>query len=180
MDAFRRRTIHDAMVRLADGERSVFPVLLDQLWPVILAFAQRGLGHAQDAEDVAQEVFLRVCSRISDFDRRRDGLSWVFGIASYEIMSQRRRRPRRREADGSPALQRRPDPAVSQEEAVMKEELTAALTLVIGALSREDRLALGLLEGPEAKTQGGAAVRKRRQRALERLRLAWRRIHGEP
>ena len=74
MDAARRKTIHDAMVRLSDGDRGAFDVLLDDLWPVILSFARRGVGEGADAEDVAQEVFFRICARISDFDRGRDGL----------------------------------------------------------------------------------------------------------
>ncbi len=112
MDSTRRRAIHDAMVRLADGERSAVSRLVDELWPVILAFAQGGVGHEQDAEDVAQDVFLRICSRISNFDRTRDGLSWAFGIAAFEIMTVRRRRQRRSEAvAAAPALFREGGPA---------------------------------------------------------------------
>ncbi|HEU5072963.1 MAG TPA: sigma-70 family RNA polymerase sigma factor, partial [Polyangiaceae bacterium] len=91
MDAARRKAIHDAMVRLSDGDRTAFDVLLDELWPVILAFAKRGAGPGVDAEDVAQEVFYKLCARIADFDRRRDAVSWAFGIASYELMTHRRR-----------------------------------------------------------------------------------------
>src|ERR1017187_3425512 len=109
MDSTRRRAIHDAMVRLADGERSAGSSLVDELWPVILAFAQRGVGHEQDAEDVAQEVFVRICSRISDFDRTRDGLSWAFGIAAFEVMTHRRRRRRRREESAHAGLDRHAD-----------------------------------------------------------------------
>jgi RNA polymerase sigma-70 factor (ECF subfamily) len=75
MDAGYRKAIHDALVRLSDGDRTAFDVLLDQLWPVILSFARRGVGPGADAEDIAQEVFFRICSRITDFDRTRDGLS---------------------------------------------------------------------------------------------------------
>ena len=178
MDPLRRKGIHDALVRLSDGDRSAFPTLLDQLWPVILTFAQRGVGHDQDAEDVAQEVFLRICSRISDFNRERDGLSWAFGIAGYEIMSQRRRRQRRREAADPSSLHRLADSAASQEEALIKHELAAALASVLGTLSSEDRSALGSVEDPAVPT-AGASFRKRRQRALERLRVVWRSIHGE-
>jgi RNA polymerase sigma-70 factor (ECF subfamily) len=180
MEPLRRKAIHDAMVRLSDGDRSALPILLDQLWPVILAFAERGVGHQQDAEDVAQEVFLRICSGISGFDRRRDGLSWAFAIASYEIMTHRRRRQRRREDLDASDLQRRADPGASQEEAVVSRDLLSALTLTVGTLSSEDRLTLGLVESAGAIPIGGASLRKRRQRALDRLRAAWRRLHGEP
>jgi RNA polymerase sigma factor (sigma-70 family) len=180
MDSTRRRAIHEAMARLADGDRSAFSNLVDELWPAILAFAQRGVGHEQDAEDVAQEVFLRICSRISDFDRKRDGLSWAFGIAAFEVMTHRRRRQRRREASDQSGLESHADATTSQEEAVIRRELEAALTVVVGALSEDDRIALGLIEQPGSIAASGAAIRKRRQRAFDRLRTAWRRIYGQP
>lgn len=168
------------MVRLSDGDRTAFPILLEQLWPVILAFAQRGVGHEQDAEDVAQEVFLRICARISDFDRQRDGLSWAFGIASYQIMTHRKSQQRRRETFGGSELRQHVDPAASQEEAMIQQELATALTAAIGALSDEDRVALGLVVAPARADVQGATLRKRRQRALDRLRAVWRKRYGEP
>jgi RNA polymerase sigma factor (sigma-70 family) len=122
MDQARRKTIHQALVRLSDGDRRAFPILLDELWPVVLAFAERGVRHEQDAEDVAQEVFLRICSRISDFDRKRDGLSWAFGIAGFEIMTHRRRQQRRRETFSEVELGQQVDPSASQEEACIQQE----------------------------------------------------------
>ena len=51
----------------------------------ILAFAQRGVGHEQDAEDVAQEVFLRISL---PHLRLRPHARWsvlaAFGIAAFE------------------------------------------------------------------------------------------------
>jgi len=159
MDQTRRDAIHTALVRLSDGDRAAFPALVDELWPVILAFVQGSVGQAADAEDVAQEVFLRICARISAFDRSRDGLSWVFCIAGYEGMTRRRRIPRRREGDGTAAL-----PAL-------------AVAHAAGALSDDDRRALGLDEAC-GSVVAGPTLRKRRQRALDRLRDVWRRVHG--
>jgi len=168
------------MVRLADGERAAFPVLFDELWPVLLAFVRRSVRHEQDAEDVAQEVFLRLCSRISDFDRERDGLSWAFGIAAYEILTHRRRAQRRQETYGPAELDEHVAPVASQEEIAIRGELLIALSEACALLSAEDRLNLGL--GPElALLQSpGPTLRKRRQRALDRLREVWRRLYGQP
>jgi RNA polymerase sigma factor (sigma-70 family) len=184
MDPTSRQIIHDAMVRLSDGDRSAFPALVGALWPVVLAFAQRGWrgAAAPDAEDVAQQVFLRICERIAEFDRRRDALSWAFGIASYEILTLRRRRHRRREAGGF-AWHAHPDPSESQEETLMRRELLAAVQELAGDLSAEDRalLGLGVDDCDERAALGSSppALRKRRQRLLDRLRIAWRRLHGE-
>jgi len=184
MDSTRRQIIHDAMVRLSDGDRSALPALCGALWPVMLAFAQRGWRGAAgpDAEDVAQQVFLRICERSAEFDPRRDALSWAFGIASYEILTLRRRRHRRREVGGF-AWHAHPDPSESQEETLMKRELSAAAQELLGELPAEDRALLGLSveTGDVLATPAPspAALRKRRQRLLDRLRIAWRRLHGE-
>lgn len=178
MDAARRKFRHHAMVRLSDGDRTAFDVLLDELWPVILSFAQRALGHGADAEDVAQEVFYKLCARIADFDRERDGLSWAFGIASYETMTHRRRLQRRREVfdDGSVSVAL--DGAASQEEQLLAQEVSLAFEQALGSLTDEDRVSLGLDDAPTDTT--GATRRKRKQRALDRLRGVWRKIYGEP
>jgi RNA polymerase sigma-70 factor, ECF subfamily len=178
MQPDRRKAIHEAIVRLSDGDRSAMPGLVQHLWPVVLDFARRGLRHDQDAEDVAQEAFVRICSRISEFDRNRDGLSWAFGIASYEVMTLRRRWQRRRETFEPGALEAEPDPQASQEDLLIRAELEDALTQVLSHLSVEDRTHLGLLPGPTGAAS--ATLRKRRQRALDRLRTIWRRVHGEP
>jgi len=172
MDRARRKTLHEAMVRLSDGDRSAFPLLIDQLWPVILSFIQRAVP-AQDAEDVAQQVFVSICARISDFDRARDGLSWAFGIASYEIMTHRRKLQRRKESFDDSALVRITDPAETPEQALIRHDLSAALASAIGELSEADRVTLGL---PVAAQ--GATARKRRQRAVDRLRTLWRTLYG--
>jgi RNA polymerase sigma-70 factor, ECF subfamily len=178
MQPERRKAIHEAIVRLSDGDRSAMPSLVQHLWPVLLDLARRGLRHDQDAEDVAQEAFVRICSRISEFDRNRDGLSWAFGIASYEVLTVRRRWQRRRETFESTALEARPDPHASQEDLLIRAELEDALAQVLSELSIEDRAHLGLIPATTGAT--GATLRKRRQRALDRLRTIWRRVHGEP
>jgi RNA polymerase sigma-70 factor (ECF subfamily) len=179
MEPSRRKAIHDAMVRLSDGDRSAMELLVSELWPVVLAFAERGMQQRQDAEDVAQEVFLRICSRISDFDRSRDGLSWAFGIANYEIMTIRKRRKRRRELAEDRELTALADARPSQEEAVIQSELSEAMALALGHLSDADRANLAL-EVPRLANVPTATVRKRRQRALDRLRAVWRKLYGEP
>ena len=129
----RRKSIGDAIVRLADGDRSAMPKLAAELWPVLLAFAQRGLRDPQDAEDVAQEVFVRICSRISEFDPTRDGVSWAFGIAAFEIMTQRRRLQRRRENFSASGVAEVKDVIPSVEDEVIIGELRAVLTAQRGA-----------------------------------------------
>ena len=177
MDPERRTAIQQAMLRLADGDRAAMPELVEQLWPVLLSYAERGLGDAQGAEDAAQEVLFRISSRISELDRTRDPVSWAFGIATFEIMTQRKRRQRRRET----LLQETPESqeaSQSAEDAFIQAELHAALGDALGQLSADDAAQLGLHE--QLRTYPATpAMRKRRQRALDRLRAIWRNIYGQ-
>jgi RNA polymerase sigma factor (sigma-70 family) len=177
MDPARRKAIQDAVLRLSDGDRTAMPALVNQLWPVLFSFAERGLRDPQAAEDVAQEVLFRISSRISEFDRSKDAVSWAFGIATFEILTQRRRRARRRETFPGLAVPESADSVGSTEDTAIQAELLAALTEALGQLPEEDLPYLGL----EERTRAAAAtpaMRKRRQRALDRLRVIWRRIYG--
>lgn len=174
MEAMRREAVQQAMVRLADGDRNAIDVLVAELWPVLRAFAARALhGHA-DADDVAQESFFKVCARIHDFDRRRDGVAWAFGIAGFEVRTQRKKTQRRREVSDAP-LRAEAAGGPSPEAMLETKELEEALAQALGALTEADREAL--LESA-ADAPSPAARRKRKQRALERLRDLWRRLDG--
>jgi RNA polymerase sigma-70 factor, ECF subfamily len=188
MDAVRRKAIHAAMVRLSDGDRSAFDVLLDELWPVLLSFAKRGVGATADAEDIAQEVFLKICSevflkicsRIADFDRSRDGLSWAFGIGSFEILTHRKRARRRREVHDETALEREAHDEASHDLVLEQREVAVAFERAVGGLTEDERALLGLVPQGAASGPASPALRKRKQRALERLRNIWKGIYGEP
>jgi RNA polymerase sigma-70 factor (ECF subfamily) len=176
MDADRRRQLQAWMVQFADGDRAAFQPLFDGLWPVLLAFTSRALVPAADAEDVAQQVMLKVFSRIADFDRTRDGVSWALGIAAYEVMTLRRRRARRREHTGA-TLERVDEEGSNLEERAIAGQLSRALRELVGELPERDRDALEFaFAGEPAPT--GDTWRKRRLRAVERLRAAWRRAYG--
>lgn len=172
MNPLQRRTVHAAMVRLAEGDRGAFDVVFAGLWPDLLAFVRSAMSGHPDAEDLAQQTLLKIFFRISDFDTTRDGVAWAFGIAIYEVRTLRRRRQRRREVHGD-ATDRAPDRQPSPEAMLIESDLRRALNESLGELAGGDRAALL----PDSAVAGisPAAWRKRRQRALERLRAVWRR-----
>lgn len=151
---------------------------MTELWPAVMAFAKRTVRQAADAEDVAQEVFVKVASRITDYDRSRDGLTWVYAIAAFEIRTHLRRLQRRREVppladDAEPA-----DPTPSQIDLMIDEDISRMLADALGELSDADRSLLGVGEVGFDGALTGAAIRKRRQRALTRLRTVWSKLYG--
>lgn len=176
MNAERRRQLQALMVRFADGDRAAFQPLFDALWPILLAFTARALDQNPEAEDAAQQAMLKVFSRISDFDQSREGVGWALGIAGYEVMTIRKQRARRRES-GAAALAGVAQEGANVEERVMTDELRRTVLEVVGELPERDRAALAYaFAGEEPPTD--ETSRKRRFRALERLRAKWRRAHG--
>lgn len=178
MDPETRRQIHDAIVRLAEGDRSVFPFVFDALWPRILRFVERAMPGRAEAEDLAQQALLKLFARIAEFDTSRDGVAWAFGIVAYEIRTLRRQEQRRRESPHDAAAGRAADLSQSPEALAVLEDLTRALTAALGQLSTADREVLLADDTGEISAPSPSALRKRRQRALERLRTAWRRLHA--
>ncbi|HET6582673.1 MAG TPA: sigma-70 family RNA polymerase sigma factor [Nannocystaceae bacterium] len=173
MDASERRVISTMMARLADGDRDAFAPLFDRLWPLVRAFAGRVLGHDADADDVAQRALVSVFARASEYDPARDGVAWALGIAGWECRTVRRRAQRRRETGDAVELA---SAMPSPEDVVITADILGAFDAVAGTLTPDDRAALGL--GDDEPDIAPATLRKRRQRALVRLRHAWSRLHG--
>jgi RNA polymerase sigma-70 factor (ECF subfamily) len=69
--------------------------LYDTLAPWVVGLAYRILGDADEAEDVAGEVFLQVWRRIDQHDTRRGPLvPWILAIARHRALDALRRRRR--------------------------------------------------------------------------------------
>ena len=177
MERVAREALQRQLERLADGDRDAFHPVFVRLWPLLRGFAARCLPR-EEAEDAAQEALLRVFARAAAFDRRRDALSWVLGIAAYEIRTARQRRRRRgRREHPDPALADRPDPGRSPEESALAADLERSLGDALAALRPADAETLLAYARGERPDLPGPTFRKRVERALSRLRSAWRLNH---
>ncbi len=78
------------------GDAQAVRALVDRFQAEVYGLCLRLLGHRHDAEDVAQEVFLRVFRSLRRWDPSRPLRPWVMGIAVNRCrtwMAQRVRRP---------------------------------------------------------------------------------------
>jgi RNA polymerase sigma-70 factor (ECF subfamily) len=78
------------------GNAEAVRALVDRHQAEVYGLCLRLLGHRHDAEDVTQEVFLRVFRSLRRWDRSRPLRPWVMGIAVNRCrtwMAQRVRRP---------------------------------------------------------------------------------------
>ena len=177
MERQQRIELQRCLVRLADGDRAAFRPVFDLVWPRVRDVAARMMPHDADAEDAAQGALVKLFERISEFDPERDALAWIIGIVSWECMTLRRKRTRRREA-GSAALDGVADGGGDPETRAISGELEAVAVAVMGQLRPEDRETLQVaIFGEGQRDVAPATFRKRVERALVRLRAAWR-DHG--
>jgi RNA polymerase sigma-70 factor (ECF subfamily) len=162
------------MARLASGEREVFASVFEALWPPIYRLCLSLLGNEADASDAAQEAMTKILERASDYDKNRPALPWAMAIAGWECRTVTRRRTRRREV-GEPLTE-----AGGQhpEEDFVARDLTSAALTALGELSDSDRETLVATFWEEAASVSGATLRKRRERAIERLRKSFRRLYA--
>jgi len=174
VDQEQRAQLQELLVRLADGDREAFEPMFELAWPVVTRFARRALGGSPDAEDAAQIALEKVLARVSQFDRERDGLNWVLGVTAWECRTLRQKRRRRRE-DAAPHESESLSP--SPEDAAIARDFTTALHEAVGSLSPLDAETLRCVLSGAAPTAAPATFRKRLERALGRLRIAWKERH---
>ncbi len=82
--------------RCLRGDATAMERLVEQYQADVFGLCVRLLQHRHDAEDVVQEVFLRVFRSLRRFDLKRPLRPWILGIAVNRCrtwMSQRVRRP---------------------------------------------------------------------------------------
>jgi len=95
--AFRGRsatnlTDDELVARGADGDEEAFRILVGRWEQPVFAFLSRMLGSAEDAQDLAQETFLRVFREAGRYRARGQFRSWLFRIAGNLARSRLRRR----------------------------------------------------------------------------------------
>lgn len=122
------------------GDPQAPRLLIERYQGVVFGLCFRMLSHRQDAEDVAQETFVRALRSIAGFDVTRPLRPWLLEIAANRCrtaISRRARRP----APSSQAIQDRPDPRPGLGD---PDDLAGELERGLQALRPEYRLVFAL------------------------------------
>lgn len=69
------------------GDRSAFEILVDRYQKVVFNVVLRMVGNTEDAQDIAQSVFLKVYENLGSFDPRYKFFSWIYRIAVNEAIN---------------------------------------------------------------------------------------------
>ena len=124
-EAAREGSDGPAFVALVDRYR-------DRVWRI----CYRLLGHAEDAHDAGQEVFVRLFVHRQKFDGRSKYGAWVHSIAVRTCLTLRRGRGRRRRHEATAAAQH---PAASAGQPAPTPALSLDLETMLECLDEEDR-----------------------------------------
>jgi len=163
--------------RLRAGDPRAFEALVIAYQHRVFSVALRMLGSRAEAEEIAQEVFLRAHGALADFRGDARLSTWLYAIASRLCLN-RLASPDRRVVRGDEALADVPAPEADAADAAERSELDAALRAAIAELPEERRLVLVLrdVEGlsyeeiAEALALDPGTVRSRLHRARMQLK----------
>ena len=177
MNSAEQESDRSLIDRVRRGDTGGAGELFERYAPALLRFADRMLSDRLTAEEVTQEVFVKVISRAHQYDGRAEVSSWLFAIAANACRD-RRRRDRRAPVIPLEAI---PEPAhrgEGIEGLIGNRERRDAVRKALTSLSEEQREALVLARYhglPYAEIAGVlgisvGAVKTRIFRAVETLK----------
>lgn len=120
------------------GEQRLFEDLLAEYERPILRLCYRLLGNMADAQDAAQEVFLKAHRNLDRYDRGRSASPWLYQIAVNTCRDQFRRQ--------RPALEIVPGRVITPEEEAQAGQQREILQRALRELPPKEREALVLRE----------------------------------
>ena len=177
----------DLISRAAGGDPSAFQALVERHRSMVYRVAYQFAGNHHDAEDIAQEVFIKVYRSLDRFRQDAQLTSWMYRIVMNACIDHRRRQRLAIAAPFGEEAEHRmlntPEDTPGPEDRAYAGELGQVLESEIGRLPNGQRVvfvmrhhqgmklceiaaALGLAEGT-VKRQLHAAVHRLRQALTE-------------
>lgn len=147
--------------------RGLFDMHAGYVWNTL-----RRLGvPTSDLEDMTHEVFLRVYTRLEDYDPSRPVRPWLFAFAFRVASLTRRKAYRRKETSGEPDLTLHPGPL--PEEQLLRDERRRLVLAALQGIALERRAVFVLHELDETPMpEIAAALGIPVNTAYSRLRVA--------
>ena len=126
--------------RLRVGDARAFEELVAAHQHRVFGVALRMLGNASEAEEIAQEAFLRAHRSLAEFRGDSRLSTWLYAIVSRLCLNRLASSDRKAVAHGEEILLRVADPRGGPEADAERSELESALHHAIAELSEERRV----------------------------------------
>jgi RNA polymerase sigma-70 factor (ECF subfamily) len=141
------------MLRVGKGDRSAFEELVARYWSRIFGHFYRRLCDRQEAEDLTQEVFLRLYRYRRRYRPRAKFMTWLFfiaqNVARNAVRSRRRHPCMHLEALARPSQGETPDDLLPERgevpsQPIERAEIASAVRAAVSALADRQRAAMEL------------------------------------
>jgi RNA polymerase sigma-70 factor, ECF subfamily len=132
----------ELMARGAQGDEKAFGVLVTRWERPVFAFLEIMVGSREEAQDIAQEAFLRMCRHAKEYRPSGQFRSWLFRIAGNLARSRLRRRRILPWIRFDPVVHNCPAPGDGPDGTREKEEARLAVRRALGRLPDRQRQAV--------------------------------------
>ncbi len=165
-----------------NGDDMAFGILMERYQNAVFNLCYRMLNNAQDAEDAAQEIFIKAYRAIRSFDIERKFSTWILSISSnYCIDQYRKRKLKTLSLEDSPYEDIHDESQKNMEKMLTDREKEKEIQLLLDNLQPKDRAAIVMFywedysydEIAEALDLSLGAVKSRLFRARKTLAEIW-------
>lgn len=144
----------DLVRRIQQGDDAAFDRLIELCSPRVYNLAFRLVGHADDAQDLTQEAFIRVYHALPRFKGEAAFSTWLYRIVVNVCQDELKRRHRRPlnlsdlegEDDNGPSFAETATTGETAEDAVLQQERRRAIHRAIGLVPEQFRMVLILYD----------------------------------
>jgi RNA polymerase sigma-70 factor, ECF subfamily len=175
----------ELMLALKGGDENAFTELVDRHRDAVVNLTYRYLGNKSDAEDLAQEVFLKVYRARSRYEPAAKFTTWLYRVAANACLNEVRDRRRRPTFGASPfegedaSFPAADRAASSPLEEAERSEMREQVRMALAGLPERQRMALllnkfhglGYEELADSLEMTVPAVKSLLVRARENVRL---------
>jgi len=139
----------ELMARAGAGDHEAFRQLVERHQNAVVGTVAKMLGNASEAEDIAQQVFLRLWRHAKRYRPDAKFTTYLFTIARNLVFNETRRLSRRKEVSSDEREENShssiaADPVRQPDNELLQAELRAAVDQAIAALPEVQRMAVVL------------------------------------
>jgi len=169
------------LVQAQQGDQQAFTNIVEAYQKPVYNLCYRMLNNAEDAEDAAQETFLRAYRSLKQYDQSRQFSTWLLSIAAHYCIDQiRKNRMNLISLEDQPE-QEIPDKLPGPESILSKREEQNRMRLLLEKLNPTDRAAVIMYywydysydEIAQSLSLSESAIKSRLHRARKEMARLW-------